>query len=208
MVAPKAPGHTVRREYTSGAGVPALIAIANDSTGNAKKLALAHARGIGSTKVGVLETTFKEETETDLFGEQVVLCGGLSNLILAGFETLVEAGYSKEMAYFECLHEVKLITDLLYEGGIANMRYSISETAEYGDYHTGKKIITDRTRKAMKQVLTDIQNGSFARDFITEANSGKIKMKAERRLNREHDIEVVGAKLRKMMQSLFKKKLV
>lgn len=208
MVAPKAPGHTVRREYKAGEGVPALIAIYQDFTGNARNLALAHAKGIGSTKVGVLETSFQEETETDLFGEQCVLCGGLTHLILAGFETLVEAGYSKEMAYFECLHEVKLITDLIYEGGLANMRYSISETAEYGDYRTGKKIITNHTKKAMKAALRDIQNGEFASDFIREARGGKIKMQAERRIASQHDIEKVGSELRKMMKGLFKDKLV
>ncbi len=208
MVAPKGPGHTVRREYKQGTGVPALIAISQDATGNAHQLALAHAKGIGATRVGVLETSFKEETETDLFGEQCVLCGGMSQLIIAGFETLVEAGYSKEMAYFECLHETKLIVDLIYEGGIANMRYSISETAEYGDYKTGPSIITEQTRKAMRRALKDIKNGSFARDFIEEAANGKIRMKAERRLSAEHPIETTGKKLRKLMKNLFRDKLV
>ncbi len=208
MVAPKGPGHTVRREYVAGSGVPCLIAIYNDATGNSKNLALAHAKGIGGTRVGVLETTFKEETETDLFGEQSVLCGGLIHLILAGFETLVEAGYSKEMAYFECLHEMKLIVDLIYEGGIHNMRYSISETAEFGDYETGPKIITDKTKASMKEVLQRIQNGSFAKKFITEAENGKPTMKAIRKKMKNHDIEIVGENLRKMMKNLFKKKTV
>ncbi len=208
MVAPKGPGHVVRREYLAESGVPCLIAIHNDASGNSKNLALAHAKGIGGTRVGVLETTFKEETETDLFGEQSVLCGGLVHLILAGFETLVEAGYSKEMAYFECLHEMKLIVDLMYEGGIHNMRYSISETAEFGDYETGPKIINAQTKETMKQVLTNIQNGSFAKKFIEEARAGKPTMKAIREKMKNHDVEVVGEKLRQMMVSLFKKKTV
>ena len=208
MVAPKAPGHTVRREYVNGAGVPGLIAIYNDASGKAKEFALAHAKGVGNTSVGVLETTFKEETETDLFGEQAVLCGGVSHLIKAGFETLTEAGYAPEMAYFECLHEMKLIVDLLYEGGIANMRYSISETAEYGDYYTGPKIITDESKKAMKKVLENIQNGKFAEDFIAEAKANKPEMNKQRALTKEHQIEAVGSKLRGMMSSLFKQKLV
>ena len=208
MVAPKAPGHTVRREYVNGSGVPGLIAIYNDFSGKAKEFALAHAKAIGNTKVGVLETSFKEETETDLFGEQAVLCGGVSHLIKAGFETLIESGYAPEMAYFECLHEMKLIVDLLYEGGLANMRYSISETAEYGDYFTGPKIITDETKERMKMVLRDIQNGKFAKDFMLEAQTSKIRMKAERRLTSSHPIEKVGRKLRSMMSSLFKQKLV
>ncbi len=208
MVAPKGPGHTVRREYLAESGVPALIAVYQDASGKARDLALSHAKGIGATRAGVLETSFQEETETDLFGEQVVLCGGLSNLIIAGYETLVEAGYNPEMAYFECLHEVKLIVDLMYEDGLAGMRYSISETAEYGDYHTGPSIITGATRKAMRRALKDIQNGSFAQKFITEAETGKIRMKAERRLMAEHSIEKTGKKLRSMMKSLFKNKLI
>lgn len=208
LVAPKAPGHTVRREYVNGSGVPGLIAIHNDASGQAKKLALAHAKGIGCTKVGVLETTFKEETETDLFGEQAVLCGGLTHLITAGFETLIEAGYSKEMAYFECLHETKLIVDLLYEGGIANMRYSISETAEYGDYVTGPRIITQQTKDEMKKVLKEIQDGTFAKNFIAEAKSGKLEMNKQRKITQKHPIEEVGSKLRKMMGGLFKNKLI
>ncbi len=208
MVAPKAPGHTVRREYVNGNGVPCLIAIHNDASGHAKDLALAHAQGIGSAKVGVIETNFREETETDLFGEQVVLCGGVSGLIKAGFETLVEAGYAPEMAYFECLHEVKLIVDLIYESGIQGMRYSVSDTAEYGDYITGPKIITDETKKTMKNVLKDIQTGIFAKDFILEARAGKPRMNAERRLGREHLIEKTGAGLREMMKTLFKNKML
>ena len=208
MVAPKGPGHIVRREFVNGAGVPGLIAIYQDVSGNAEKIALAHSKAVGCTKVGVLKTTFKEETETDLFGEQVVLCGGLTQLVKAGFETLTEAGYAPEMAYFECLHEIKLIVDLMYEGGIANMRYSISETAEYGDYVTGPKIIDESAKKRMKEVLKNIQNGKFAKDFIQEANTGKIRMNAERNLMKAHPIEKVGEKLRKMMSSLFKNKLV
>ncbi|HMB01702.1 MAG TPA: ketol-acid reductoisomerase [Spirochaetota bacterium] len=208
MVAPKAPGHTVRREYVNGNGVPALIAVFNNASGQAKEMALAHAKGIGSTKVGVLETSFREETETDLFGEQTVLCGGLTNLVRTGFETLVEAGYSPEMAYFECLHEVKLIVDLMYEGGIQNMRYSISDTAEYGDYAVGKDIITDKTRKAMQKALKRIQNGKFAAEFIKECENGKPKMAKWRQEGQEHQIEQVGAKLREMMKTLFKDKMV
>jgi ketol-acid reductoisomerase len=208
LIAPKAPGHTVRREFINGSGVPGLIAIHNDASGKAKKLALAHAKGIGCTKVGVLETSFKEETETDLFGEQAVLCGGISHLILAGFETLIEAGYSKEIAYFECLHETKLIVDLLYEGGIANMRYSISETAEYGDYVSGPRIINQKTKEEMKKILLEIQNGNFAKKFIAETNSGKPEMIKQREITQNHPIEKVGNKLRKMMSNLFKNKLV
>ncbi|MBW6458760.1 MAG: ketol-acid reductoisomerase, partial [FCB group bacterium] len=173
MVAPKGPGHLVRRQYVEGAGVPALIAIHQDSTGQAKELALAHACGIGAGRAGIIETSFREETETDLFGEQVVLCGGLTELIRAGFDTLVEAGYKPEMAYFECLHEVKLITDLIYEGGIANMRSSISDTAEYGDLTRGRRIITDETRKEMKKILTEIQDGRFAKEWISENEKGR-----------------------------------
>jgi ketol-acid reductoisomerase len=208
MVAPKAPGHTVRREYVNGAGVPALIAIHQDASGNAKSLALAQANAIGSAKVGVIETSFREETETDLFGEQVVLCGGVSALIKAGFETLTEAGYAPEMAYFECLHEVKLIVDLIYESGLQGMRYSVSDTAEYGDYITGPKIVTDDTRKAMKKALLDIQSGVFAKDFILEARAGKPRMHAERRNGKEHLIEQVGSRLREMMKTLFKNKML
>lgn len=208
MVAPKAPGHTVRREYVNGAAVPGLIAIANDASGKAKDIALAHAHAVGCTRVGVIETSFKEETETDLFGEQAVLCGGISALIKAGFETLVEAGYAPEMAYFECLHEVKLIVDLIYEGGIQNMRFSISDTAEYGDYVTGPRIITEETKKEMGRVLKDIQNGEFAKDFILEAEAGKPKMVAQRRNGSDHQIEAVGEKLREMMSSLFKNKMI
>ena len=208
MVAPKAPGHTVRREYVNGTGVPSLIAIYNNSSNQAKELALAHSKAIGSTKVGVFETSFKEETETDLFGEQTVLCGGLAHLILAAFETLVEAGYAKEMAYFECLHEMKLIVDLFYEGGLADMFYSISDTAEYGAYATGSNLITSKTKQEMKKVLKNIQNGSFAAKFIQEAKSGKVRMKAERNILKNHDIEKVGKDLRKMMQGLFKNKLI
>ena len=169
---------------------------------------MAQAKGVGGTKVGVIETTFKEETETDLFGEQAVLCGGISHLIQAGFETLVEAGYAPEMAYFECLHEAKLIIDLIYEGGLQTMRYSISDTAEYGDYMSGPKVINQESRAAMKKILQDVQNGSFAKDFILEAKAGKVKMKAQRRLGRAHPIEKVGATLRKMMASLFKNKMI
>ena len=208
MVAPKAPGHTVRREYTNGAGVPCLIAIAQNHSGKVKDIALAHAAGVGGTRVGVIETTFKEETETDLFGEQVVLCGGISALVKAGFETLVDAGYAPEMAYFECLHEVKLIVDLMYEGGIQNMRFSISDTAEYGDYITGPKIITEESKKNMKQILADIQQGKFAKDFILEAQAGKATMNAMRKLGQDHPIEKVGYELRKMMSTLFKQKMI
>lgn len=208
MVAPKAPGHTVRREFVNGAGVPGLIAVYQDVSGNAELIAFAHSKAIGCAKVGVLKTTFKEETETDLFGEQAVLCGGLVELVRAGFETLTEAGYAPEAAYFECLHEMKLIVDLMYEGGVANMLYSISETAEYGAYVTGPKIIDDAAKQRMKQVLKEIQNGKFAKDFIQEAKTNKIRMNAERNLNKEHKIEKVGKELRDMMSTLFKNKLV
>ena len=205
LIAPKGPGHLVRRTFTEGGGVPCLVAIHQDATGESMQKALAYARGIGGTRSGVIETTFREETETDLFGEQAVLCGGLSALIKAGFETLVEAGYQPEMAYFECLHEVKLIVDLIYEGGLARMRYSISDTAEYGDYVTGPRIITDETKKEMKRVLTDIQSGRFARDFILESRAGYPMFKATRRLESEHQVEEVGRKLRGMMPWLKKK---
>jgi len=199
MVAPKGPGHTVRSEYQRGGGVPCLIAIHQDKSGNAHDLFLSYASAIGGGRAGIIETTFKEECETDLFGEQVVLCGGLVELIRAGYETLCEAGYAPEMAYFECLHEVKLIVDLIYEGGIANMNYSISNTAEFGEYATGPRIITDETRAEMKRVLKDIQSGQFTSEWIRECKAGQPKFKAIRRLNDAHPIEEVGAKLRAMM---------
>ncbi|WP_342438808.1 ketol-acid reductoisomerase [Paenibacillus sp. FSL L8-0436] len=199
LVAPKSPGHMVRRTYVEGFGVPGLIAIEQDATGNAKAIGLAYAKGISCTRAGVIETSFREETETDLFGEQAVLCGGVSALIKAGFETLTEAGYAPEMAYFECLHELKLIVDLVYEGGLATMRDSISNTAEYGDYVTGPRIVTDETKKAMKAVLTDIQQGKFARDFILENQSGRAFLTATRRNEAAHPVEVVGSQLREMM---------
>ena len=208
MIAPKGPGHTVRSEYVRGGGVPCLIAIAQDASGNAHDVALSYASAIGGGRSGVIETTFKEECETDLFGEQAVLCGGLSHLIMAGFETLVEAGYAPEMAYFECLHEVKLIVDLMYEGGIANMRYSISNTAEYGDYHTGPRVITPDTKAEMKRVLADIQGGRFVQRFIMDNRMGNPEMKASRKLQAEHPIEKVGAELRAMMPWIAKNKLV
>ncbi|MGZ9583483.1 ketol-acid reductoisomerase [Paenibacillus marinisediminis] len=199
LVAPKSPGHLVRRTYVEGFGVPGLIAIEQDATGNAKAIGLAYAKGIGCTRAGVIETSFKEETETDLFGEQAVLCGGMSALVKAGFETLTEAGYAPEMAYFECLHELKLIVDLMYEGGLATMRDSISNTAEYGDYVTGPRIVTDETKKAMKEVLSDIQQGKFARDFILENQANRAFLTATRRNEANHPIEVVGGQLREMM---------
>ncbi|WP_164561518.1 ketol-acid reductoisomerase [Nitratidesulfovibrio vulgaris] len=205
MIAPKGPGHLVRRTYTEGGGVPCLVAVHQDATGKAMEKALAYAKGVGGARSGVIETTFREETETDLFGEQAVLCGGLSSLIKAGFETLVEAGYQPEIAYFECLHEVKLIVDLIYEGGLERMRYSISDTAEYGDYVTGKRIVTEETKKEMKKVLRDIQDGTFARNFILEAKAGYPGFKATRRLEAEHQIEKVGGELRGMMPWLKKK---
>jgi ketol-acid reductoisomerase len=208
MCAPKGPGHTVRREYVGGGGVPCLIAVHQDATGNAKEIALAYAIGIGGGRAGVIETTFKEETETDLFGEQVVLCGGLTALITAGFETLVEAGYAPEMAYFECLHETKLIVDLLYEGGIANMRYSISDTAEYGDFKVGPRIITEETKNEMRKVLKEIQEGKFAKDFIAENQANQAELKALRKISAEHPIEKVGEKLRAMMPWITKGKMV
>jgi ketol-acid reductoisomerase len=198
MVAPKGPGHLVRRTYEQGQGVPALFAVFQDASGQARDLAMAYAKGIGGTRGGVLETTFREETETDLFGEQAVLCGGLSALIKAGFETLVEAGYQPELAYFECLHEVKLIVDLVVEGGLAKMRDSISNTAEYGDYVTGPRIITDETKAEMRRVLRDIQEGTFARNFVLENQSGKAGFTAMRRREAEHQIESVGKDLRAM----------
>ncbi len=208
MIAPKGPGHTVRGEYVKGGGVPCLIAIHQDASGNAHDVALSYASAVGGGRSGVIETSFKEECETDLFGEQAVLCGGLTHLIMAGFETLVEAGYAPEMAYFECLHEVKLIVDLMYEGGIANMRYSISNTAEYGDYHTGPRVITADTKAEMKRVLADIQGGRFVQRFMTDNRMGNPEMKASRKLQAEHPIEKVGAELRAMMPWITKNKLV
>lgn len=199
MVAPKGPGHLVRRQYKEGKGVPALLAVYQDATGRAKERGLAYAKGIGATRAGVIETTFKEETETDLFGEQVVLCGGLTELVRAGFDTLVEAGYQPEIAYFECLHELKLIVDLMYEGGIAGMRYSISDTAEYGDLTVGKRIITQQTREEMKRVLSDIQHGEFAKKWILENQANRPVYNAIKRKEQEHLIETVGKKLRSMM---------
>ena len=208
MIAPKGPGHTVRGEYQKGGGVPCLIAVHQDASGNAHDLALSYASAIGGGRSGIIETTFKEECETDLFGEQVVLCGGLVELIRSGYETLVEAGYAPEMAYFECLHEVKLIVDLIYEGGIANMNYSISNTAEFGEYTSGPRIITDETRKEMRKVLKDIQSGAFTSEWIRECRAGQPKFKATRRMNDAHPIEDVGAKLREMMPWIAKNKLV
>ncbi|ABN53720.1 MAG TPA: ketol-acid reductoisomerase [Hungateiclostridium thermocellum] len=205
MIAPKGPGHTVRSQYVEGKGVPSLIAVYQDASGKAKDYALAYAAGIGAGRAGILETTFKEETETDLFGEQAVLCGGVTELMKAGFETLVEAGYQPEIAYFECIHEMKLIVDLINQGGFSYMRYSISDTAEYGDYITGKKIITEETRKAMKAVLKDIQDGVFASKWITENKAGgRAQFLAMRRNEAEHQLEKVGAELRKMMSWLKK----
>lgn len=199
MVAPKGPGHLVRRQFEEGRGVPALIAVYQNATGQAFDLALAYAKGIGATRAGVLETTFKEETETDLFGEQAVLCGGMTSLVKLGFETLVNAGYQPEVAYFECLHEMKLIVDLMYEGGMSNMRYSISDTAEYGDLTVGPKIIGDEVKVAMDKTLKDIQEGEFARDWIMENMTGRAKFSSLRKLAQEHQIEEVGKELRKMM---------
>ncbi|MEI7555962.1 ketol-acid reductoisomerase [Candidatus Chlorohelix sp.] len=202
MIAPKGPGHLVRSVYVEGGGVPALVAVQQDYTGQAKQQALAYARGIGAARAGVLETTFKEETETDLFGEQAVLCGGLAALTKAGFETLVEAGYQPEAAYFECLHELKLIVDLMYKGGLEYMRFSISDTAEYGDYTRGPRIVNDETRAEMRRILREIQNGQFAKEFILENQSGKASFQALRRVEREHPIEKVGKELRAMMSWL------
>ncbi|WP_081590100.1 ketol-acid reductoisomerase [Brevibacillus massiliensis] len=206
MVAPKSPGHLVRRTYTEGFGTPGLLAVYQDTTGKAHELGLAYASGIGCTRAGVIETTFREETETDLFGEQAVLCGGVSELVKAGFDTLVEAGYAPEIAYFECLHELKLIVDLMYEGGLARMRYSISDTAEYGDYSTGRRIITEETRKEMKKVLAEIQDGTFARNWILENQANRPGFNARRRIEAEHGIEKVGSKLRDMMAWINKDK--
>ncbi|MEO7169068.1 MAG: ketol-acid reductoisomerase, partial [Sphingomonas sp.] len=208
MIAPKGPGHTVRSEYVRGGGVPCLIAIDKDVSGNAHDIALAYASGVGGGRSGIIETNFREECETDLFGEQAVLCGGLTHLIQAGFETLVEAGYAPEMAYFECLHEVKLIVDLMYEGGIANMRYSISNTAEYGDITTGPRIITAETKAEMKRVLADIQGGRFVKNFVLDNRAGQPELKAARKAAAAHPIEKVGTELRAMMPWIGANKLV
>ncbi|MDT3681946.1 MAG: ketol-acid reductoisomerase [Truepera sp.] len=199
MVAPKGPGHLVRRVYTEGAGVPCLLAIHQDATGNAKNLGLAYAKAIGGTRAGVLETSFREETETDLFGEQAVLCGGVSHLMQAGFETLVEAGYDPEIAYFECVHEMKLIVDLIYEGGMERMRYSVSNTAEFGDYRSGPRIVTEETKAEMRRILADIRSGAFANDFLTENVTGQARLKAGRKNTEMHLLARTGARLRKMM---------
>ena len=208
MIAPKGPGHTVRAEYERGAGVPCLLAVVQDATGSAHEIGLAYAAAIGGGRAGIIETTFKEECETDLFGEQVVLCGGLTSLIQMGFETLVEAGYAPEMAYFECVHEVKLIVDLIYEGGIANMRYSVSNTAEYGDYTRGPRIINENTRASMKAVLEDIQSGRFTRDWMLENKASQTSFKAMRRRAAGHQLEAVGEKLRAMMPWIAEGRLV
>ncbi len=208
MVAPKGPGHLVRSEYTIGSGVPCLVCVNQDPSGNTKDIAIAYASSIGGGRAGIIETTFREETETDLFGEQVVLCGGLAALIQSAYETLVEAGYAPEMAYFECLHEVKLIVDLIYEGGISNMRYSISNTAQYGDLTRGPRIITDETKKEMKKILEEIQSGEFAREWILECKANKPVFNALTRKGIEHPVEEIGHKLRSMMPWLKKKKLV
>ncbi len=204
MIAPKGPGHTVRSQYQEGKGVPCLVAVYQDASGDTKDVALAYAAGIGGARAGILETTFKEETETDLFGEQAVLCGGVSELMKVGFEVLVEAGYQPESAYFECMHEMKLIVDLVNQGGLSYMRYSISDTAEYGDYQVGKRIITDETKQEMKKVLREIQDGTFAKNWILENNVNRTNFNATRRMESEHQIEVVGKELRKMMSWLKK----
>ncbi|MBK1622463.1 MULTISPECIES: ketol-acid reductoisomerase [Afifella] len=208
MIAPKGPGHTVRSEYQRGAGVPCLVAVQQDATGNAHDVAVAYASAIGGGRAGIIETTFKEECETDLFGEQAVLCGGVVELMRAGFETLVEAGYAPEMAYFECVHEMKLIVDLIYEGGIANMNYSISNTAEYGEYMSGPRVITDEARQAMRAVLKDIQTGKFTSDWMTECRAGQPRFKGTRRMNDAHQLEATGAKLREMMPWIKENQLV
>ncbi len=208
MIAPKGPGHTVRSEYERGGGVPCLVAVAQDKSGNAMEIALSYASAIGGGRAGIIETSFREECETDLFGEQAVLCGGLVELIRAGFETLVEAGYAPEMAYFECLHEVKLIVDLIYEGGISNMNYSISNTAEYGEYVSGPRIVTKETKAEMKRILEDIQSGRFARDWMLENKVNQAGFRATRRRNADHQIERVGEQLRAMMPWIGKNKLV
>lgn len=208
MIAPKAPGHTVRTEFVKGGGIPDLIAVYQDASGNAKNVALSYASGVGGGRTGIIETTFKDETETDLFGEQAVLCGGTVELVKAGFETLVEAGYAPEMAYFECLHELKLIVDLMYEGGIANMNYSISNNAEYGEYVTGPEVINAESRQAMRNALKRIQDGEYAKMFITEGATGYPSMTAKRRNNAQHGIEVIGEKLRSMMPWIAANKIV
>ena len=208
MVAPKAPGHTVRATYSQGGGVPHLVAVYQDRSGIARDIALSYAMANGGGRAGIIETTFRDETETDLFGEQAVLCGGAVELVKAGFEVLVEAGYSPELAYFECLHELKLIVDLMYEGGIANMNYSISNNAEYGEYVTGPKIITEETRKAMRLALSDIQSGEYAKSFILESQAGAPTLMSRRRLNAEHPIEIVGARLRDMMPWIAQNRMV
>jgi len=208
MIAPKAPGHTVRSEFVAGGGIPDLIAVEQDESGSAKEVALSYASAIGGGRTGIIETTFKDETETDLFGEQAVLCGGVTSLVKAGFETLTEAGYEPEMAYFECLHELKLIVDLMYQGGIADMRYSISNTAEYGDYVSGPKVIGDEAKDAMKVILKEIQNGTFAKDFILERKAGYSRMNAERANARRSEIEQTGEKLRAMMPWITSKKII
>lgn len=208
MIAPKAPGHTVRSEFVKGGGIPDLIAVHQDASGDTKQVALAYASAIGGGRTGIIETTFKDETETDLFGEQAVLCGGATALVQAGFEVLTEAGYEPEMAYFECLHELKLIVDLMYEGGIADMRYSISNTAEYGDYVSGPRVINDESKKAMRQILKEIQNGVFAKDFILEGQAGYPRMNAERAYTRASLLEQTGVKLRNMMPWIASKKIV
>jgi ketol-acid reductoisomerase len=208
MIAPKGPGHLVRSTYVQGGGVPSLIAVYQDASGRARDIALSYAGAIGAARAGVIETTFREECETDLFGEQVVLCGGLTALIQAGYETLVDAGYAPEMAYFECLHEVKLIVDLIYEGGLATMRYSVSNTAEYGDFTRGPRIVDERTREEMRRILKEIQSGQFAKEFILEHRAGTPTMKAMRRMAAEHDLEKVGAKLRDMMPWIRQNRLV
>jgi ketol-acid reductoisomerase len=199
MVAPKSPGHRVRELYQDGAGTPALVAVAQDASGDALADALAYARAIGCTRAGVIQTTFAEETETDLFGEQAVLCGGVSHLVKAGFDTLVDAGYQPELAYFECMHELKLIVDLMYQGGLNYMRYSVSDTAEYGDYRSGPRVVTDETRRAMRQILAEIRDGSFAREWVTEHRTGRANFNAARQRDRDHRLERVGAQLRSMM---------
>lgn len=208
MIAPKAPGHTVRSEFVKGGGIPDLIAVGQNPSGKTKELALSYASAIGGGRTGIIETTFKDETETDLFGEQAVLCGGATALVQAGFETLVEAGYPEEMAYFECLHELKLIVDLMFEGGIADMRYSISNTAEYGDYVSGPRVINDESKKAMRAILKEIQNGTFAKDFILEGQSGYPRMNAQRANSRASRIEQTGERLRAMMPWIAKNKIV
>ena len=208
MMAPKGPGHTVRAEYVRGAGVPCLVAVDKNPSGNALEIAIAYSSAIGGGRAGIIETTFKEECETDLFGEQAVLCGGLTHLILAGYETLVDAGYSPEMAYFECLHEVKLIVDLLYEGGMANMRYSISNTAEYGDYSRGPRLITETTKQEMKKILHEIQSGKFAKEWMNEHKSGQTEFQIMRKKHAEHPIEKIGEKLRTLMPWIAERKMV